>query len=266
MIHSAQKIKMIKTAELLPNPYQIRSKFDDAELERLAESIKEIGMLSPIIVRRAEKGYEIICGQRRVRAALINRMEEVPAIVIRAGDAECAQLTIIENMHRKNVSLFEEGECFYNLMFYHRIKKEKLIKTLTVDPFYFNDRVRLLSLGEKVKIKASSLNLSKEYLKEILRLRNEEKQLFIIEKIKEEELSLREVREYADKTISEFTRIKSIRENAIYKSTKKEIEKMPLYNNTMIKTVEILRKNGADVEFSQSEDKNTAVFTIKIHK
>ena len=95
MFSTAQKIKMIKTQDISPNPYQARRNFDKDALLNLSLSIKENGMLSPLIVRGFFGGYELICGQRRLRAAIMAGFKEVPAIIIKAKDVQCASLTLI---------------------------------------------------------------------------------------------------------------------------------------------------------------------------
>ena len=158
----SQKIKRIKINDILPNPYQIRRNFDAMRLSELAESIKENGVLSPVLVRGCIEGYELICGQRRVRAARMAGLDEVPAIVVRAGDAQCAELSMTENIQRQDLSSIEEAEGFFNLMAYHRVKKEKLQKDLSVDFQRINEKIRLLSLSERVRYKIEE-NKSKSY-------------------------------------------------------------------------------------------------------
>ena len=111
----SQKIRHIKIGDILPNPYQIRRNFDAASLSELADSIKQNGVLSPIIVRGGVKGYELICGQRRLRAARMAGLAEIPAIIVKAGDAQCAELSMTENLQRQNLSHIEEAEGFFNL-------------------------------------------------------------------------------------------------------------------------------------------------------
>ena len=265
MIRTTQKIKMIPLKEILPNPYQARRKFCHTDIEKLAESIKEVGILSPLIVRRSNFGFELICGQRRLRAAVIAGLEEIPAIIVRAGDAQCAQLSIIENLHRKNLGIFEEAESFYNLMMFHRIKKEKLQKSLSVSPFFLNDRIRILSLRETVRKEIENCNLPETIIKELLRLHNEEKQIDIIKRIKEENLSPEDVRKLISSNLINMSqKQKKRRISDINKE--KNCQREPIYINTVRKTVELLKSNGAKVEYSQNETEKYTEFIIKAYK
>lgn len=264
MIRTTQKIKMIKTAEISPNPYQARRNFDRKKLEELSLSIKENGMLSPVIVRGGLSGYELICGQRRLRAAIMAGLREIPAIIIKAGDAQCAYLNLTENLQRENLTFFEEAEGFYNLMAYHKIKREKLPLLLSLEWMRINEKVRILGLCEKVRYKIEEKGYGEKFAKELLKLRDEEKQLEIIDRAEKEDWSFTRLSKEVKEEIKEMAK-KRLWESKTFKE-KNIREKMPVYINTVKKTVELLRKNGASVDFSQQENEEYTEFTVKIHK
>lgn len=261
MIRSPQKIKMIKLDEISPNPYQVRRNFSAKSLQLLASSIKEVGILSPVIVRTSINGYELICGQRRIRAAIIAGLSEVPAVIVRAGDRQCAQLSMIENLQRDNISVFEEAEGYYNLMSYHRVKKDELIKNLSLESGRINEKVRLLSLGASVRYKIEENNVSEAVSRELLKLHNEEKQNEILEKAVKEELNKTEVSLLVKQALREMTQKKNEE-----KRGRKNFLNMPLCINTVKKTVDLLKKSGANVEMNQKENENFVEFTLKINK
>lgn len=264
MIRTTQKIKMIKTADITPNPYQTRRSFDRKKLEELSLSIKENGILSPIIVRGAFGGFELICGQRRLRAAIMAGLKEIPAIVVKAGDAQCAQLTLIENLQRDNLTFCEEAEGYYNLMAYHHIKREKLLSILSFEWLRINDKVRLLGLSEKVRYKIEENGYSEKFAKELLKLRDEEKQLEIIERAAKEDWSFTSFSKAIKEEVKEMAQ-KRIWQSKTFKE-KSSKEKMPVYINTVKKTVELLKKNGATVELLQQENEEYSEFSVKIYK
>ena len=264
MIRTAQKIKMIKTSEIIPNPYQTRRKFDRREISSLAESIKEVGMLSPVIVRGSICGYELICGQRRLRAAIMAGIGEIPAIVVRAGDLQCAQLSLIENLQRVNLSLCEEAEGYYNLMSYHRVKKENLLKALSAESSRVNEKMRILSLGESVRYKIEENNISEKSARELLKLHDEDKQNEIADRIINEEINHREVCEAVKQTLRTMAQNK--KEEKKQRRNRISPENMSLYINTVKKTIELLKNNGAKVELEQSENERYVEFTIKTFK
>ena len=262
MIKTAQKIKMLKIKDIIPNPYQIRRNFAQKELESLSQSIKEVGILSPLIVRRNTNGYELICGQRRHRAAIMAGLDEVPAIIIRAGDVQCAEISLIENIHRKNIGIFEEAEGFYNLVMYHKIKKDRLQKDITVDSLKINERVQLLSFTADARLKMETAEIDERYIKQILRIRSDVERTILINKIVNDKLSYYETENYVNSYLKES--VSSLSEKTGKRKTSKD--KTPLYDNTVKKTVELLKKNGAKVDFSRNDTEEYVEYSIKTLK
>lgn len=261
MIISPQRIKMIKVEEISPNPYQVRRNFNAIKLQQLADSIKEVGMLSPIIVRTGVKGYEIICGQRRFRAAMLIGMKNIPAIVVRAGDKQCAQLSLVENLQRENLALFEEGEGFYNLMSYHRVKKDVLLKNLSLESGRINEKVRLLSLSTPIRYKIEENDVPEKAARELLKLHDEEKQREILDKIAKEEINTSELPLVIKEMLREMSQGASSA-----KRGRKKVFNLPLCINTVKKTADLLKKSGAKVEMDQKEDEKYIEFSLKITK
>ena len=261
MICAAQKIKMLKIEEIKPNPYQIRRKFNTNSLKNLASSIKEVGILSPIVVRSTMQGYEIIFGERRVRAAQLAGLKTVPSIVVHAGDCECARLSLTENLHRENLSVFEEAEGYFNMMSYHKLKKDVLSKKIALETDRINEKVRLLSISAPIRYKIEAKGVGEDSARELLKLHNEEKQGEIIEKIEKEGLN---------KTQTAMLVKSALREMALSKSDKRKRKntdaKLPLFENTVKQTVEILKSGGADAKLEQAENEKTIEFIIKIRK
>ena len=263
MIHTPQRIKMIKVSEISPNPYQTRRSFDRKKLKELSDSIKQLGILTPVILRGAIGGYEVICGQRRVRAAIMAGLKEVPAIIVRAGDLQCSLLSLAENMHRTELTLCEEAEGYFNLMAYHRVKKEKMPELLSVGNSRIREKMRILSLGERVRYKIEENNISEKSIKELIKLRDEEKQLEAIGKIASEELNYNGLCEEVRQFLREMARKRTERDEPTQISFAKNL---PLYINTVKRTVQLLKNSGARVELEQTENEKYIEFKIKTLK
>ncbi len=260
MLSQPQKIKMIKVDSILPNPYQIRRNFEQTELLELAESIKEVGIIMPVLLRSNDYGYEIVCGQRRVRAAVLAGLSEVPAIIVRAKDCQCAELSMVENIHRKNLGYIEEGEGYYNLISYHRIKKDKLKKRLSVQPVRINEKIRLLRLSELVRYKLEEAGLGERCAASLLKLHDESKQLEIIEKAVKEELSDKDIDNLANKELKKMLKTER-------KSGKKKLSfDANIFANTIDKTIDLLKNGGANLSHSRADDEKFIEYHIKIAK
>ncbi len=261
MILAPQKIKMLKIEDIKPNPYQIRRNFNAKKLRNLACSIKEVGILSPIVVRSTMQGYEIVFGERRVRAAQIAGLKQIPSIVIHAGDRECALLSMAENIHRENLGFFEEGEGFFNMLSYHKLKKEAFSQKIAIKNNKIHEKIRLLSLSTSVRYKIEEERIDENIAEELLKLHSEEKQLEIIERIVQEGLNRKQTVEIIRAELREMA---LCGDGA--KRRKGKMPKTPLYINTVKETVEILKRNGAKAELIQTETENTIEFAIKIPK
>ncbi len=261
MICIPQKIKMLKIEDVKPNPYQSRRKFNAKTLKNLANSIKEVGILSPIVVRSTLQGYEIVFGERRVRAAQLAGLKTIPAIIIHAGDRECAFLSLTENLHREDLTVFEEAEGHFNLISYHKLKKDALARKMALESNIINEKIRLLSLSAPVRYKVEEKGIEETVARELLKLHNEEKQLEIIEKISNEGLNKKQTAILVRNTL---------REMAFQKESgrrrRKDSADINLYINTVRQTLELLRNSGANAKLEQTEDENRIEFTIKIQK
>ncbi len=261
----SQKIKFVKIKDIFPNPYQIRRSFERKALFELAESIKINGMLSPVILRGSINGYEIICGQRRVRAASVAGLSEVPAIIVRAGDAECAELSLAENIQRENLSFVEEAEGYYNLMSYHRVKKDKLQRVVSVKSERINEKIQLLNLSEAVRYKIEDNNIPEKYARELLKVHDEEKQLDIIDSIINDELTYSKLCERVKKELTAMAKNEPIK-GATQKNLLNFKARLPVYKNTLNKTVDILKNSGAKVRMEEKECERYSEFVFKIYK
>lgn len=250
-----QKIKYISVNEILPNPYQLRRNFVQNELFELADSIKKNGILSPLIVRKTKNGYELISGQRRLRAATIAGIKEVPVFIVKAGDAQCAELSVIENIHRKNLTEYEEAEGFYNLISYHKVKKDELSSVTSKKTSYINEKIRILMLNEKIRRILEKKNISCETAKELLKIHDEEKQMEALDEI------IRKNNKQENETKVIIKKKKEYKKQMFEKT-----HRMPVFVNTINKTVELLQKNGAEVEITQNENEKYSEFVIKIIK
>jgi len=260
MARAVQKIKMIKISDILPNPYQIRRVFDRKSLMELSESIKENGVIVPVILRASVKGYEIICGQRRVRASLIAGLTEIPSVIIGMGDLECAQISLLENMQRENLTTTEEAEGIFNLMSYHRVKKEALLKKLSIDSIYLNDKIKMLSLSEKVRYKAEECNMPEKFMRELLRIHDEKRQLALIKRFKEEDLTYYKLCEEVRKENNLMIKGEKPSES------KNSPHRMSVYKNTVMKAVEMLKNYCANVETEENENENVYEIKLRIYK
>ena len=188
---SDDDIVMVNLSDLRSNPYQPRRVFDEDKLRELAESIKEFGVLEPIIVTKSIKGYEIVAGERRVKAARFAGLETIPAIIKEFSDEEMMQIALLENIQREDLSAIEEAEAYANLVKSLGISQEELAKRIGKSRSHVTNMIGLLKLPEVVKKDILDGMISMGHARVLSKLEDEEEVLLLNKKIKDENLSVR---------------------------------------------------------------------------
>jgi ParB family chromosome partitioning protein len=179
--------------EIDRNPYQPRREIDEDELQQLAESIKEHGLLQPIVVRRVDDRYQIIAGERRLRAATKAGMEHVPAQVRDVDDRQMAELAIVENLQRKDLGPLEKAASFHQYLQTYRCTQEELAGRLKINRSTIANLIRLLELPEAVQKALREGKISQGHARALLPLGDEQEQIKFAKRIVKEDLSVREV-------------------------------------------------------------------------
>jgi ParB family chromosome partitioning protein len=211
-----EEIVNIKLSELRANPYQPRKNFDEQALEELASSIKEHGVFQPIIVKKSIKGYEIIAGERRVKASQMAGLEEIPAIVRDFNDTQMMEIALLENLQREDLNAIEEAEAYSKLLKMLNTTQEELGRRLGKSRSHITNMLGLLRLPEVVKKDVKEGNISVGHAKVLSKLESDEQIISLAKKIKDDSISVRE--------------LEGLVENPEYKR-KKEIVKVKEPNN-----------------------------------
>jgi ParB family transcriptional regulator, chromosome partitioning protein len=178
-----------------PNPRQPRTTFEDEALETLASSIQEVGVLQPIVVRRSASGYELIAGERRLRAAKKAGLATIPAVVRESDDAESLREALIENIHREDLNPVELAEAFRELLEELGLKQETLAERLGMSRSHIANTIRLLQLPADVQRLVAEGKIQAGHGRALLSLADAEAQSTLSVRIAAEELSVREVEE-----------------------------------------------------------------------
>ena len=183
---------MISITDIQKNPYQPRKEFDREKLDELAQSIKENGVIQPIIVRQSPViGYEILAGERRYRASLLAGLRSIPAVVKQLSDQEMMVQSIIENLQRENLNPIEEARAYESLVekgFTHAEIADKMGKSRP----YISNSIRLLSLPEPILSEVENGKLSQAHARSLVGL-NKEQQDYFFQRIIEEDISVRKL-------------------------------------------------------------------------
>lgn len=244
-------IQNIKLDELRSNPYQPRKTFDEEALQELSDSIKEHGVFQPIIVKKGIKGYEIIAGERRVKASIMAGLKEIPAIVRDFNDQEMMEIALLENLQRENLTAIEEANAYKKLQENLNITQEELAKRLGKSRSHITNMLGLLSLPDDIQKDVQEKNISMAHARVLSKLENKEQQENLVKKIKDKKIS---VHELENMTSNE----KYERKNKINKTTKKNNEYQFIENELCEKlgTKVKIKKNKIEISFVNSNDLN----------
>jgi len=175
-----------------PNPYQPRKKFGDGELEELVASVREKGILTPLLVSKAEKGYRLIAGERRWRAAQKAGLERVPVVIRESSPTESLELALIENIHRKDLNPIEEALAYQRLLEDTAITQEELAKRLGKERATITNTLRLLKLPRAIQQDVVEERLSMGHARALAGLKSRELQLTLRDEILKKALSVRQ--------------------------------------------------------------------------
>lgn len=184
-------VRLVRTAEVKANRYQPRTDFDRSGMEDLVRSVREIGILQPLVVRRAGDGYELIAGERRLRAAQEAGLEQVPVIVREAGEREALALALVENLQRSDLAPLEQAAGYQELMERFGLTQEEVARSVGLSRSAVANTLRLLTLPEEVKEQIGRGSLSAGHARVLVGLRDPGMQLRAARQIIQRGLSVR---------------------------------------------------------------------------
>ncbi|MBQ3510828.1 MAG: ParB/RepB/Spo0J family partition protein [Bacilli bacterium] len=196
----SEEIVKVKLSELRSNPYQPRKVFDESALQELAASIKEHGVFQPIIIKKSIKGYEIIAGERRVKASILAGLEEIPAIIRDFNDTEMMEIALLENLQRENLNAVEEATAYKKLIETLALTQEELAKRLGKSRSHITNMLGLLSLPEDIQQQISERKITMGHARVLSKLDNNVQQKELANKIVEEGLSVRQLESLTNST------------------------------------------------------------------
>ena len=235
-------IREINIAECRPNPYQPRKIFEQEAIEDLKQSIEEYGILQPLIVRKTIKGYEIVVGERRFRAAKEAKLDTVPVVIRELTEQQMMEMAVLENLQREDLTPIEEAAAYQMLMGKLKITQEELSKRLGKSRPHIANHVRLLSLPAKIQELITEGKISMGHGRALLGLRKKESITKVVEKVLKDGLNVRQL-EHLIQELNEH----------VPRETKKPVPEKDIF----IKEQEssLCERFGTKVQIKQTKDK-----------
>lgn len=245
----------------------------DESLAALAESIREHGIIEPLIVRRVlgiggEAEFTLVAGERRLRAAEMAGLTTVPVVSVEAGEVDAAILAIIENLHREDLSMFEEAASIQSLISLTGMTQEACAKKLSVSQSYVANKLRLLRLSEGEQEKIEENGLTERHARALLRLEDEEERGEVLSIIIKREMNVSRTEEYIEDIICAKSRLAE-RESKPKGSEQKRklvIRDIRLFYNSIDHAVDVIKKSGIPVESTRKEVEEGVLISILLPK
>ena len=252
------QITQIDIDKVIPNIYQPRKYFNEQAIEELSQSILEHGIIQPLTVRMRGEIYELVAGERRLRAAKLANLKTVPCNIIDITDTESAEIALLENLQREDLNYIEEAEAYYNLINEHNFTQDEVAKRIGKKQSTIANKLRLLKLNKEVRELCLTNNLTERHARALLTVPDEKLQLKIVQKIissglnvkKTEELINKELLKLAGKELKNKRNIRGVLPAKLYVNTIKQV----------------LNKFDIPAEYGCKEEDDFIEVTVKIPK
>lgn len=253
------QIILIPQEDIYPNPNQPRSRFDFDELEGLAQSIRQNGIIQPIAVRvNASGNYELISGERRLRASRLVGISLIPCIIMEASDEKSALFALIENMQRSDLGFFEEASAIEKLIVDFNMSRDDVCRKLGKAAPTISNKLRLLKLPDDVRLKITQEGLTERHARALLRLPTRAQLDRALSIISDKRLNVAESEKLVDQMLSA--------DKSSKKPTVKLFKDVRIFVNTLNHAVDTMRRAGIEADSAKSETDEYIEYIVRIPK
>lgn len=257
-----KRVMEIPIEQIVPNPYQPRKVFSQSALEELSNSIKVYGILQPITVRMKDDKYELIAGERRLRAAKLAKLEAIPVIINNMSDESSAVLALLENLQREDLNFIEEAMGYENLIREHDFTQQQLAEKLGKNQSTIANKLRILRLSSEIKIKLVENNLTERHARALLKLPNEELMKEVLDKVIKNELTVKKT----EKLIKDILEDLEAPNEADKKQHVKGSMAIRIYLNTMKQAFDAIIGTGIEAKYNEIDKGDYMEVVVKIPK
>lgn len=261
---SDKKLVMLRPSEITASPDQPRKSFDEYELKRLSDSIKMSGIIQPLIVRRnTNGGYRLIAGERRLKAAVMAGVRRIPCVVHKTDDETAALYSLLENLQRSNLTVFEEAEGINRLITEYGVSQSEAAARLGISQSGLSNKLRLLKLSDSIKERISSARLTERHARALLRL-PEDSRDEALDRIIAEGLTVSQTEEYISSILNPEVKPQvALPQEPVRKSA---IGDVRLFSNSLSKLLATLQNSGIDAKSRKYETDKYIEFKVRILK
>ncbi len=254
---SSDEILEIKLTELRPNPYQPRKMFDAESLQELADSIKQFGVFQPIIVKKSIRGYEIIAGERRVKAAGIAGLTTIPSIIRDFSDEQMMQIALLENLQREDLTAIEEASAYKAIIEALQITQDDLSKKIGKSRSHVTNMLGLLKLPNIVQDMILKGSLTMGHARVLSKLENLQQIIDLANKVVKDEISVRELEKLVDTNYERKIKVKNNEKSS-------ELKYVEMVMNEKLGSKVILTKSKIQISYDSINDLNRILEILNI--
>lgn len=254
------RVQYIPLGRIRPNPQQPRRSFDEEGLAELAASIRSCGILQPLTVRRAGEGYELVAGERRLRAARIAGLREVPCLVAQVGEEDSALLALMENLQRRDLDCWEEAQAIARLISRYGLSQEEAARRLGRAQPTVANKLRLLRLPEDVRALLRENGLTERHARALLRLQDPEVQCRAAGDMVRRGMNVAQAEAYVEKLL-QSAQVTPPRGRSTY-----IIKDVRLFLNSVDRGLHLMRQAGVDAGWDRQDTDREILLTIRIPK
>ena len=253
-----QEQSKIPVDEIRPNPYQPRKVFNDEALKELSSSIKQHGVFTPILVKKSIQGYDLIAGERRLRASKLAGLKDIPAIIVDFDDQEMMEIALLENIQREDLNVIEEAKAYEKLIQRLGYTQEQLAHRVGKSREHITNLLRLLKLPEDVQEYVVSKQLSMGHVRALLGLKTEANMRKVAKQAIDQGLSVRKVEQIVKDTNNKKT-IEKPKEDIYVKAAKEKLQEF-------FQTSVSISKNAISIHYENKEDLNRVLELLNLSK
>lgn len=249
--------------KIRPNPYQPRQEMERESLFELENSIKQYGLMQPVVVRRInESEYELIAGERRLRACKNIGLSEISAVVVKASGTDSAVMALIENIQRENLGYLEEAEAFLSLLAVHGLTQDELAARLGKNQSTIANKIRILKLSPEIRALLSQHGLTERHARALLRLPDEKEKRKALSIIINRGLNVVKTEELIESLLA----AEEEKKNPSDGKNIRIFKDIRIFQNTIKQAIDIMKKSGIEASSLKKENEEYIEYTIKIPK
>lgn len=261
-------VERIPVEKVLPNPNQPRKHFEDSAILELADSIKSYGVIQPIQVRKiSEEFYELVSGERRLRASKVAGEKTIPAITVSMSDQDSALVAIMENVQREDLTYFEEAESYRQLIEYYKITQDRIAELIGKSQSFVANKLRLLKLDPEIVAEIIENNLSERHARSLLRIPDTELQQLVLKQVIKKDMTVKKTEELVEKIRKDvLTNNYDEKLTPEKKARVKSFINAQIYINTIKTAFKAVKESRTSAEYKEVEKDDCVEIKIIIPK